>query len=327
MKAVTYRSYGSPDVLAVEEVAKPTPGDNEVLIRVHAAAVSAADSAFRRGDPVFARVFTGLRSPKLAVLGTEFAGRIEAVGKAVTRFRVGDEVFAASGAAFGAHAEYLCLPEDGALAIKPTNLDFAEAAAACEGALTALPFLRDEANLAPGQRILINGGSGSVGTAAIQLAKSFGAHVTAVGSTRNLELMKSLGADVVIDYTTEAFSEHTETYDVIFDSVGKSSFAQCKHMLAPGGVYMGTVPSLQLMLRAWWSSIIGTRQVRVAFTGLRPPAEKAKDLVFLRELIEAGEFKPFIDGRYSLEQAALAHRHVDTGHKRGNVVMDLFEAA
>jgi len=322
MKAVTYHNYGAPEVLAVEEVEKPTPGQGELLIRIHAATVSAADCAFRRGDPL-ARLFMGLTGPKRPVLGTAFAGQIEAVGPGVVRFAVGDQVFAAADDDFGAHAEYLCMPEDGAVALKPINVDFAEAAAASAGAMTALPFLRDEAELQPGQRVLINGAMGSVGSAAIQLAKHYGAIVTGVGSTRNLDLMRSLGADAVIDRSEGDFTHTGGTYEVIFDAVGKSSFSRCKHMLAPGGVYLSTVPSLALMIQVLWTSRFGDRRAKVAFAGLRTPAEKTKDLVFLRALIEAGALKGFIDARYPMERAAEAHQLVDTGHKRGQVVMEL----
>lgn len=321
MKAVTFRSYGPPEVLALEQVDTPSPGAHEVLVRVHAAAVTTADCAMRKGDPFVTRLVTGLLRPKTRVLGTEFAGRIEAVGAAVTRFRVGDEVFAASGTSFGAHAEYLCLPEDGALALKPNNLDHAEAAAACEGALTALPFLRDEAALQPGQSVLVNGASGSVGTAAVQLAKVLGAEVTGVCSTRNLGLVSSLGADAVIDYTREDFTEAVERYDVIFDTVGKSSFARSKRALKPGGIYLTTVLSPAILWTMAWTRLRGGKRAKLAFTGLRPPADKAADLVRLKALVEAGKLTPFVEARYPMEQAARAHHHVETGHKRGNVVM------
>ena len=323
MKAIVYHKYGSPDVLQIKEIQKPAPGDHEVLIKVHAASVTTADCAARKGDPFIARLAFGLTRPKVTILGTEFAGEIEAVGKDVKRFGEGDQVFAASGTDFGAHAEYICLPEDGALAIKPANLTYAEAAAVCEGALTALPFLRDKGMIQSGQKVLINGASGSVGTSAVQLAKYFGVEVTGVCSTTNLELVKSLGADKVIDYTKGDFTQTGQTYDVIFDAVGKSSFPRCSGSLKHGGIYLTTFPTLAILLQMLWTAKIGSKKAIIAFTGLRPANEKAKDLVFLKELVEAGKVRPVIDRCYPLEQIAEAHRLVETGHKKGNVVVTM----
>ena len=321
MKAIVYHTYGSPDVLRLEEVATPTPRDNEVLIRVHAAAVTTTDCAARKGKPFLARLAFGPIRPKKPILGTEFAGEIAAVGRDVTRFSVGDQVFAASGTGFGAHAEYICVPEDGALARKPANLTLEEAAAVCEGGLTALPFLRDSGKIQSGRRVLINGASGAVGTAAVQLAKHFGAEVTGVCGARNVDLVRSLGADEVIDYTTQDFTRIGQTYDVIFDAVGKSSFRRCRRSLKQGGRYLTTVPTLAILPQMAWTSKVGSKRAMITFTGLRPPGEKAKDLRFLAELVEAGELRPVIDRRYPLEQIAEAHGYVDTGHKRGSVVM------
>jgi NADPH:quinone reductase-like Zn-dependent oxidoreductase len=311
VKAVVYHRYGSPDVLGLEEVAKPAPGDDEVLIRIHAAAVTAADCAVRKGDFI-ARLAFGLIRPKKTILGTEFAGEIEAVGRDVKRFREGDQVLAASGTGFGAHAEYICLPEGGALASKPVNVTYEEAAAICEGALTALPFLRDKGKIQSGQEVLINGASGSVGTSAV---------VTGVCSTANLQLVRSLGADRVIDYTRDDFTKSGRTYDIIFDAVGKSSFSRCKSSLKQRGIYLSTVPTLAILLQMLWTSRIGSRKAMIAFTGLRPPGEQAEDLVFLKELAEAGKIRPVIDRRYPFEQTAEAHRYVGKGHKKGNVVI------
>ncbi|MCH7928268.1 MAG: NAD(P)-dependent alcohol dehydrogenase [Candidatus Dadabacteria bacterium] len=323
MKAVVNTSYGTPNVLEIKEVEKPSPKANEVLIRIHAAVVSSADCTFRKGVPYFARLFFGLLKPKTTILGTEFAGQIEAVGKDVKLFKPGDKVFAASGADFGAHAQYICLAEQGGLAIKPINMTYEQSAAICEGTLTALPFLRDKAKIKSGQKILINGASGSVGTAAVQLAKHFGAEVTGVCSTANLELVKSLGADRVIDYTTEDFTKGTETYDVIFDTVGKSTFSQCKDRLKQGGVYLACVLTLANLLQMLWTSQIASKKVIFDAAGLRPPGEKATDLAYIKELAEARALKPVIDKTYTMEQIAEAHRHVDTGHKKGNVVLSL----
>ena len=323
MKAIVYQKYGSPDVLELKEVTKPAPKDNEVLIRIHATVATTAELAGRKGDPFIVRFFTGLRRPKKTILGSEFAGEIEAAGKDVKRFREGDQVFAASGTGFGAYAEYKCLPEEGALASKPANMTYEEAAAVCEGGLTALPFLRDAGKIQRGQKVLINGASGAVGTSAVQLAKYFGAEVTGVCSTTNVELVKSLGVDKIIDYTKEDFTKSGQTYDILFDTVGKSSFSRCKGSLKQRGIYLTTVPSLAIMLQMLWTSKIGSKKAMIAFTGLRPASEKTKDLLFLKELVEAGKIKSVIDRRYPLEQIAEAHRYVETGHKKGNVVITL----
>jgi NADPH:quinone reductase-like Zn-dependent oxidoreductase len=329
MKAIVYTKYGPPEVLQLKEVEKPTPKDNEVLIRIYATTVTAEDCAFRKAglsmpptlQHMGARFVTGLTRPKKTILGTQLAGEIEAVGKDVKQFREGDPVFAATGAGLGTYAEYICLPEEGALTMKPANMTYEEAAAVPSGALTALPFLRDKGSIQSGQKVLVNGASGSVGTYAVQLADYFGAEVTAVCSTTNLELVKSLGADRAIDYTKEDFTKGDETYDIIFDTVGMSSFSRCKSSLVQRGVYLTTVPTLAILLQMLWTSKIGSKRAMIAFTGLRPPSEKAKDLDFLKGLIEAGKLRPVIDRRYPLEQTAEAHRYVDKGHKKGNVVI------
>jgi len=323
MKAIVYTKYGSPDVLQLKEIEKPTPKDNELLIRVYATTVTATDCTFRKGDQLSARSFTGLTRPKNTILGDVLAGKIEAVGKDVKSFKPGDEVFGSTGAGFGAYAEYICLPEDGALAIKPANLTYEEAAAVYDGVLTALPFLRDKGKIQSGQKVLINGASGSIGTAAVQLARVFGADVTGVCSTANVDLVKSLGADQVIDYTQEDFTKSGQTWDIIFDTVGKSSFSRCKSALTQKGIYLSTVLTLTILLQTLWTSMAGSKKATITFAGLRSPSEKAEDLIFLKELVEAGKIKPVIDRRYPLEQTAEAHRYVDTGHKKGNVVITL----
>ena len=324
MKAIVYREYGSPDVLKLKEVEKPTPKDNELLIKIHATTVTATEATFRRGEPLIARLFTGLTKPKNTRLGEELAGEIEAVGKDVTRFKIGDQIFGTAGPEFGANAEYICLPEDGVLTIKPANMDYEEAASSVDGVLTALPFLRDTGNIQSGQKVLINGASGSVGAAAVQLAQVFGAEVTGVCSTSNVELVKSLGADKVIDYTQEDFTQSQETYDLIFDTVGKTSFARCKKTLKPNGIFLeAAINGLGLLPQVLWTSMFGSKKVKIAATGLRPEGDRRKDLVFLKELIEAGKIKPVIDRCYPLKHIAEAHRYVDTGHKKGNVVITL----
>jgi NADPH:quinone reductase-like Zn-dependent oxidoreductase len=320
MKAIVCTEYGPPDVLQLKEVAKPVPEDNEVLIKIHATTVTAVDCTFRQGKPFIGRFFSGLTKPKEPIQGTEFAGEIEAVGKDVKQYKEGDQVFGTS-MGYGVYAEYMCLPEEGAtLGRKPTNMTYEEATC-CDGGLTALPFLRDAANLQSGQKILINGASGSTGTAAVQLAKYYGAEVTGVCSAKNLELVKSLGADQVIDYKKEDFTQSGKIYDVIFDTVGKTSFSRCKGSLNQNGIFLEAALSLGILLQMLWTSLVGSKKAMIAFTGLRSADERTKDLVVLKELIEAGKFKSVIDKRYPLEQMAEAQRYVETGHKVGNVVI------
>ena len=322
MKAVVYEKYGPPDVLEYQEVNKPAPKANEILIKVYATTVTVADFRSRSFTvpPAFwlpARITLGLRKPKKPILGVELAGEIESVGKDVRRFKKGDQVFAATLISYGAYAEYKCLPEDAAIAIKPSNLTYEEAAALPIGARTALHFLR-KANIQPGQKVLVYGASGSVGTYAVQLARYFGAKVTGVCSTTNVELVKSLGANQVVDYTTEDLSTNGETYDVIFEAVDKSLFSACMKVLKKDGVYLNVtspLPGPQML----WTKIATDKKL---FLGENPP-EKAEDLIFLKKLVEAGKLKPVIDRCYPLKQIVEAHRYVDKGHKKGNVVITL----
>ena len=322
MKAIVCKKYGPPEVLQLKEVEKPTPKDNEVLIRIYATTVTTADANIRgfvfvpTGLGFLPRLMFGLTKPKINILGTELAGEIEAVGKDVRIFKEGDQVFGMPGSRFGAYAEYLCLPEKGALAIKPSNLTYEQATAVPFGATTALFFLRDKGNIQSGQKILINGASGGVGTYAVQIAKYYGAEVTGVCSTKNLELVKSLGADKVIDYTNEDFTKNGETYDMIYDTVGKTSFSGCKKSLKEKGLYLAGAGGLLEFVQMGWTSMIGDKKV---LAGQAP--EHKEDLLFLKELVEAGKITPVIDRSYPLEQIVEAHRYVDKGHKKGNIVI------
>jgi NADPH:quinone reductase-like Zn-dependent oxidoreductase len=320
MKAVVCTRYGSPDVLQLREVEKPTPKNNELLIRIHAATVGLSDLMTVKGAPFVTRFFTGLVMPKNPIPGAEFAGEIEAVGKDVKLFKKGDQVFGADLSGLGAYAEYKCLPENGVLAIKPANMTYEEAAPVC-GAVAAWNFLTDQATIQSGQKVLINGASGSMGTAAVQIARYFGAEVTGVCCPTNLELVKSLGADHVIDYTQEDFTKTGQTWDVIFDVENKSSFLRCKGSLTQKGVYLKTFPGLTILLQMLWTSKIGSKKAKFSATGLRPVPERLSFLNELIELIEAGKLKSVIDRCYPLEQTAEAHRYVEKGHKMGNVVV------
>lgn len=328
MKAIVWSKYGPPDVLQLKEVEKPAPKDDEVLIRIYATTVTAGDCELRNLKLPFyfslpMRVYVGFRKPtRITIPGMEFAGEIESVGKKVTRFRQGDQVFGASGFGLGAYAEYKCLPEEsaetqGVLASKPANMTYEQAAAVPVGGLEALHFLR-KGNIQRGQKVLINGAGGSIGTFAVQLARYFGAEVTGVDSTGKLDMLHSIGADHVIDYTQEDFTQSGETYDVIFDVVGKSSFSRSMRSLKEDGRYLLANPGLSQMVRGRWSSMTGSKKVIFGAA-----SHKTEDLIFLKDLIEAGRVKSIIDRSYRLDQIAEAHRYVETGHKKGNVVITL----
>ncbi len=326
MKAVIWTKYGSADGLQLQEIDKPVPRDNEVLVKIHATTVTAGDCEMRTlklplflGFPM--RIYTGISKPtRIQIIGQEFAGEIEAAGPAVKRFKVGDQVFGMTGLFKGTYAEYICLPDepgdmDGALAIKPTNMTYDEAAAVPLGGLEALHFLR-QGDIQRGQTVLINGAGGSIGTIGVQLARYYGAEVTAVDSTGKLDMLRSLGAAHVVDYTREDFTKRGQTYDVIFDVVNKSSYSGCMRSLTPNGRYLVGNPTLRKMIRGQWTSAMSSRKV---VTGTSSP--KAEDLIFLKELIEAGTIHTVIDRRFPLEDIVEAHRYVETGNKKGNVVI------
>lgn len=324
MRAVVYDRYGPPDVLRIEDVERPAPKDDEVLVRIHAATVNRMDVHTREANRSsgiwvmgISRLVSGVRGPRKRILGSEYAGVVEAVGSAVTEFKAGERVFGNTGLGFGAHAEFICVRESSRIAHMPAGVSFEKAAPACDGALNALWCLRG-AGVQKGRKILIYGASGAIGTAGVQLAKYFGADVTAVCNTKNLELVKSIGADRVIDYTKEDFTKNGETYDLIFDAVGKHSFRRCKGSLKPGGKYLATDGFENLWL-GMWTSRFGDKRVVFQI----PPRWAKGDVRFLKELIEAGKFHPVIDRTYPLEDVVEAARYVETGQKTGNVVLTL----
>ena len=320
MQAVTYRRYGPPEVLEVREVDRPVPKRNEVLIRIIASTVGPADCAFRKGEPFAVKLFNGLRRPRMTIPGTELAGVVEAVGEDVTSFRTGDLVSGRSARTSGAHAENKCLPENAPLAAKPSALTFEEIVAVCDGAATALTFLRDQAKVRAGQQVLVNGASGAVGIHAVQLAKHYGAEVTAVTSGANFELVKRMGADHAIDYTREDFTTNGRQYDVIFDAVGKRTYAQCAQSLTESGIYLATTPTWSNIAAMLGTTFFGRKKAKFVTAGLMQSKASLNDIA---ALCEQGKLKPVIDRRYPLEQIVEAHRYVETGRKKGNVVIQI----
>ena len=318
MRAVVHDKYGGPDVLRLEDVVRPVPKDDEILIKIHATTVTRTDCAIRQAKPFVWRYFAGVFRPRRKILGIELAGEVVEIGTAVNQFKVGDHVFGMSAGNFGAHAEFICIRETAALAHKPAGMTFDEAAAVCDGAIQALASLR-RADLHAGQKILIYGASGSCGTAAVQMAKYFDAHVTAVCNTKNVELVRSLGADEVIDYTQEDFTNNGKTYDVILDAVDKHSFLRCRGSLKQGGVYIATdlgrfmVETVTFML---WTSRIGDKRLKMGMARYTK-----ENVLFLKEIIEAGKYRAVIDRRYPLEDVVEATRYVETQQKTGNVVL------
>jgi NADPH:quinone reductase-like Zn-dependent oxidoreductase len=319
MRAAVRTSYGPPDVVRIAEVDKPTPKNNQVLVKVHATTVNRTDCGFRAGRPFFVRLLTGLPRPKVTVLGTEFAGEVEMVGASVTSFRVGDRVFGFKGLPFGAHADYMAIPQDGFLATMPAQLSFEEAAPSTEGSHYALTFIR-KAKVRSGQDVLVNGATGAIGSAAVQLLKHLGANVTAVCGTEHLELVKGLGADRVIDYTAQDFTRDTQHYDVVLDAVGKSSFLRSRRLLKPRGVYLSSEfgPLSQNLVLALVAPLRRGRKVMMNL-GRDDPRMAS----YFQEVLESGAFRPLVDRRYRLEEIAEAYRYVETGQKIGNVVISV----
>lgn len=330
MKAVVYTEYGSPHVLKLEDVEKPTPKANEILIKIHATSVTFGDLMVRNMKSITPRNFTmpmplwlptrmifGFNKPKVNILGAEFSGVIASVGKDVKRFEIGDQVFGYVGSTMGANAEYLCMDSEGNVVLKPKNMSYPEAAAVPYGALMALPLLR-KVNIQRGQKVLINGASGSIGSCAVQIAKYFGADVTGVCATPRVDMVKRLGADKVIDYTQEDFTQNGETYDVIFDILGKSSFSKCKRSLTENGRYLLASFSMIQLFQMLWTAFAGTKKVVCALS-----PENREDLSFVKELVEAGTIISVVDRCFPLEQTAEAHKYVEAGHKQGSVIITL----
>jgi NADPH:quinone reductase-like Zn-dependent oxidoreductase len=320
MQAAVRTRYGPPGVVRIVEVAKPTAGDHQVLVRVHATTVNRTDCGFRAAKPWIVRFFSGLIRPKVTVLGTEFAGVVEAVGPEVTSFKVGDDVFGFSEDRFGAHAEYLSIPEDAALATMPTGLTYEQVAPTTEGSHYALSFIR-KAKIQRGHQVLVNGATGAIGSAAVQILKSLGATVTAVCDTEHVELVRGLGADRVIDYTAEDFTKDEQRYDVVLDAVGKSSFGRCRRSLRPRGIYLSSDlgPLSQNPILALVTPLLGGRKVMFPI----PPNHSREEVRYIKQTIESGAFRPVIDRRYRLDQIVEAYRYVETGRKIGNVVIDV----
>ncbi len=317
--------YGSLELLSIEEVERPAPGDNEVLVLVHAVAVTLSDTMMRKGQPLAVRLFSGLLRPKQPTLGAEFAGEVVVAGKDVERFVVGDRVFGSTGDDGGCYADYVCISEDSFVASMPSNMTYEEGAPVC-GVLAAWNFLQNKAKVQSGQRILISGASGSIGTAAVQLAHHFGAEVTGVCSTANLGLVESLGADRVIDYTREDFTKGVEKYDIIFDCENKSSFSRCKKVLTPDGQYLKTYPGPAIVLQMLWTSRIGRKKAVISATGLLPVSKRLALLAELKQVIENEDLRPVVDKCFALDEIADAYRHAERGHKRGTVVVSVDQA-
>ncbi len=321
MKAMVATGYGSPEVLQLQEVNKPEPKANEVLVKVITASATTADAMMRTGKPYIARLFVGITKPKKAIPGTGFAGIVENTGMDVTNFKVGDRVFGETTFGFSSNAEYLTISENGVILPMPENLDFTEAANFCDGHLTSFNFLKEIAEMKPDQKVLINGASGALGTSAIQIAKHMGAHVTAVCSGRNSGLVKSLGADEVIDYQQKDFTKRGVKYDFVYDTIGKSSFKDCKGILSENGVYLSPVLKFSLLIQMLSTSLFGKKKAKFGATGANKEDKLRLMLANVLDIYQAGNLKTIIDRQFPLEKLAEAHRYIDSGRKKGNIVI------
>jgi NADPH:quinone reductase-like Zn-dependent oxidoreductase len=321
MKAIVATAYGNHEVLELQQVEIPQPKENQILVKVVNCSVTTADTMMVTGKPWFSRLFMGLTKPKFTSIGTGFAGTVVAIGEKVTLFNIGDDVFGETGLDFSANAEYICTPEDGVVLHKPENLPFLQAPSFTDGHLTSINFLQELGKIKPGQKVLINGASGSLGTSAVQLAKYFGAEVTGVCSSSNVGLVKSLGADFVIDYTKEDFTRSSEKYDLIYDTVGKSSFRKSKRVLTQDGRYLSPVLTLGLLGAVLRTAIFGSKKAQFAATGLKAPDQLRKLLAELIEIFKSGHLKTIIDRQFPLEKVPQAHQYIATGRKKGNVVI------
>lgn len=321
MKAIITSAYGGPEVLQIQDIEKPTPKANEILIKIKATSITGASTFMRAGKPYFGRLFTGLTKPKIKTPGTDLSGIVKAVGVDVTNFTIGDEVMAETGLTFGAYAEYICLGSDELIIKKPNNVSYEEATGILDGASTALAFFTDQVKIKKGQKIAINGASGSIGTAAVQLAKEFGAQVTGVCSGKNIALVKGLGAEKVLDYTKNEFNKSEEKFDIIFDTVGKLSYRKAKKNLNKHGIYLTPVLRFSVLLQMLFVSPFTNKKLKFAATGLRKNEERMRDLIQIRDLIEKEKLTTVIDQVYPLARIQEAQTYVDLGHKRGNVIV------
>ena len=323
MKAIYISKYGGPEVLYISEMQVPSPKENEILIKVYCAAVNSTDPVFRKGKPFISRIFTGLLKPKHSIPGDVLAGKVVDIGNKVTKYKVGDRVFGYTSETLGAQAEYKCLPENSPITMIPENVSFVDAASIVDGGHTALVFLREKGEISDKKKVLIYGASGSVGTAAVQLANHYGAEVTGVCSTLNIEMIKSLGVKKVIDYTKDDFTKEDIKYDIIFDTVAKKSFSQCKKSLTENGIYLSTFPTLEVLLKGFFQSKSKGKRAFFVATGLKPSNEKISNLQYLADLMMNNKIKAVISKKYMMEEIAEAHRNVETGHKKGNVIINI----
>ena len=322
MKASVSKMYGTPEVFKIEDVAKPTPKHNEVLVRVYAATVTGSDLMMRKGKPYVGRLYLGLSKPKKTILGFDFAGEIVETGKEVTSFKVGDKVFGGT-TALGCYAEYTCVNVDDVITTLPENVNYQSAAPVSGSAITVMNFLKGLAKIKAGDKLLIIGASGSLGTYAVQIAKHFGAEVTGVCSTTNMKMVKELGADFVIDYTNADFTKNGKQYDIIFDTVGKTTFSYCKKSLTEKGIYLSSVISIPLLLHIMKTSLFGNKKAKSSATGMLPVKERLTYFLELKELLKAEKIKTVIDHSYPLSQMGDAHKYVENGHKKGNIVINI----